>query len=180
MINTTIIEAQNATRYTDLKNDYDALGEKLSRGGIDIDALKDRAKGFSVAVPSWGTGTGGTRFARFPGEGEPRDIFDKLDDCDVIHIQTPYIRQSRHVRTTVTLAHRSIGQDGPKPNLCLVTEAPKAAGAGRQIPFSPQINLPRRIFHLWNAARGEEEPDCQGPDPPDEHNHHDDEASDTI
>ena len=38
-----------------------------------------------MAVPSWGVGTGGTRFARFPGPGEPRDIFDKLDDCAVIH-----------------------------------------------------------------------------------------------
>ncbi|HEY7645922.1 MAG TPA: L-rhamnose catabolism isomerase, partial [Hyphomicrobiales bacterium] len=40
---------------------------------------------FGVATPSWGVGTGGTRFARFPGEGEPRDIFDKLEDCAVIH-----------------------------------------------------------------------------------------------
>jgi L-rhamnose isomerase/sugar isomerase len=40
---------------------------------------------FTVAVPSWGVGTGGTRFARFPGDGEPRGIFDKLDDCAVIH-----------------------------------------------------------------------------------------------
>ena len=30
-------------------------------------------------------GTGGTRFARFPGQGEPAGIFDKLDDCGVIH-----------------------------------------------------------------------------------------------
>jgi L-rhamnose isomerase/sugar isomerase len=36
-------------------------------------------------VPSWGVGTGGTRFARFPGPGEPRDIFDKLEDCAVIN-----------------------------------------------------------------------------------------------
>jgi L-rhamnose isomerase/sugar isomerase len=35
-------------------------------------------------VPSWGVGTGGTRFARFPGPGEPRDIFDKIEDCAVI------------------------------------------------------------------------------------------------
>ncbi|MBP0661815.1 rhamnose isomerase, partial [Mycobacterium tuberculosis] len=34
---------------------------------------------------SWGVGTGGTRFARLPGQGEPRGIFDKLDDCAVIH-----------------------------------------------------------------------------------------------
>jgi len=30
-------------------------------------------------------GTGGTRFARFPGPGEPRHIHDKLEDCGVIH-----------------------------------------------------------------------------------------------
>ncbi|AJE46373.1 L-rhamnose catabolism isomerase [Celeribacter indicus] len=85
MIDTTIIEAQNATREADLRRDYDALGEKLSRSGVDIDAMKERARGFSVAVPSWGTGTGGTRFARFPGKGEPATIFDRLDDCGVIH-----------------------------------------------------------------------------------------------
>ncbi|UKV13268.1 hypothetical protein L6172_14560 [Thalassospiraceae bacterium SW-3-3] len=31
-----------------------------------------------------GVGTGGTRFARFPGPGEPRNIFEKLADCGVI------------------------------------------------------------------------------------------------
>ena len=44
---------------------------------------------FDVAVPSWGVGTGGTRFARFPGPGEPRDVFDKLEDCAVIQQLTP-------------------------------------------------------------------------------------------
>ncbi|QOL82759.1 L-rhamnose catabolism isomerase [Pseudooceanicola spongiae] len=85
MIDKGLIEAENKTREAALRADYAALGEHLDRRGIDIAALKDRAKGFGVAVPSWGTGTGGTRFARFPGEGEPRDIFDKLDDCGVIH-----------------------------------------------------------------------------------------------
>jgi L-rhamnose isomerase / sugar isomerase len=40
---------------------------------------------YSVAVPTWGVGTGGTRFARFPGPGEPRHIHDKLADCGVIN-----------------------------------------------------------------------------------------------
>ncbi len=79
------ITSENESRITDLRRDYETLGEKLNRQGVSIDAIKDRAKAFGVAVPSWGTGTGGTRFARFPGEGEPRDIFDKLDDCGVIH-----------------------------------------------------------------------------------------------
>ncbi len=46
---------------------------------------RDKVAAYGVAVPSWGVGTGGTRFARFPGAGEPRGIFDKLDDCGVIH-----------------------------------------------------------------------------------------------
>ena len=40
---------------------------------------------FEVAVPTWGVGTGGTRFARFPGPGEPRGIFEKIEDCGVIN-----------------------------------------------------------------------------------------------
>ena len=35
-----------------------------------------------------GVGTGGTRFARFPGPGEPRNVFDKLADCGVINTLT--------------------------------------------------------------------------------------------
>ncbi|MCB0914048.1 MAG: hypothetical protein KDB60_20770, partial [Propionibacteriaceae bacterium] len=65
--------------------DYVALGAQLSRRGIDIDSITAAVADFAVAIPSWGVGTGGTRFARFPGAGEPRDIFDKLDDCAVIN-----------------------------------------------------------------------------------------------
>ena len=85
MIGASLIEAENAARAADLAADYDALGARLARRGVDIEDLTARAMGFGVAIPSWGTGTGGTRFARFPGEGEPRGIFDKLDDCGVIH-----------------------------------------------------------------------------------------------
>ena len=84
MIDKHIIESENARRAADLASDYDALGARLARRGLDIEALTARARAFGVAIPSWGTGTGGTRFARFPGEGEPNGIMDKLDDCGVI------------------------------------------------------------------------------------------------
>ncbi|MHA6298195.1 L-rhamnose catabolism isomerase [Devosia sp. CAU 1758] len=84
IIDPSVIEAQNAARAADLHVDYDTLGERLDRRGIAIDAIKAKVAAFSVAVPSWGVGTGGTRFARFPGKGEPRDIFDKIEDCAVI------------------------------------------------------------------------------------------------
>lgn len=84
MIDPTVVEAENAKREADLRRDYETLGERLDRRGIAIDAIKTKVAKFSVAVPSWGVGTGGTRFARFPGKGEPRDIFDKIEDCAVI------------------------------------------------------------------------------------------------
>ncbi|MBQ0823352.1 L-rhamnose catabolism isomerase [Microvirga sp. HBU67558] len=78
------VSADNETRMSALKADYEALGARLARDGLDIDAVTGKVAQFFVAVPSWGVGTGGTRFARFPGTGEPRNIFDKLDDCAVI------------------------------------------------------------------------------------------------
>jgi hypothetical protein len=80
-----LIAQENEKRATALKSDYEALGANLSRRGVDIEAITRRVSEFFVAVPSWGVGTGGTRFARFPGTGEPRGIFDKLDDCSVIN-----------------------------------------------------------------------------------------------
>lgn len=79
-----IIAAENERRQSAHQSDYDALGARLSRQSIDIEAITAKVADFFVAVPSWGVGTGGTRFARFPGLGEPRHIFDKLDDCGVI------------------------------------------------------------------------------------------------
>ena len=84
IIDPSVVEAANAQRIADLNVDYDTLGERLDRRGIAIDEIKAKVADFSVAVPSWGVGTGGTRFARFPGKGEPRDIFDKIEDCAVI------------------------------------------------------------------------------------------------
>ncbi|WP_438750224.1 L-rhamnose catabolism isomerase [Pararhizobium sp. O133] len=84
MITRDVIDADNAKRFADLKADYDHLGTQLARRGVDIDAVKAKVSAYGVAVPSWGVGTGGTRFARFPGAGEPRNIFDKIEDCSVI------------------------------------------------------------------------------------------------
>ena len=85
MIKSDIITQSNDTAAARLKAYYDALGEHLDRQGINIETIKAKVASYGVAVPSWGVGTGGTRFARFPGGGEPRDIFDKLDDCGLIN-----------------------------------------------------------------------------------------------
>ncbi|KQZ13230.1 sugar isomerase [Mesorhizobium sp. Root554] len=84
MIAADAVEQSNAERENNLRADYAALGEQLDRRGIAIDAILEKVGAFGVAIPSWGVGTGGTRFARFPGGGEPRDVFDKIEDCAVI------------------------------------------------------------------------------------------------
>jgi L-rhamnose isomerase / sugar isomerase len=84
-IDTSLVQDDNAARLAAVGEDYDALATRLRRRGIDVDAIRERVGRFGVAVPSWGVGTGGTRFARFPGLGEPRHVFEKIEDCGVIH-----------------------------------------------------------------------------------------------
>jgi len=84
MIAVAMVDESNHARATTLKKQYDFLGEDLARRGIKIEDVLKKVSTFGVAVPSWGVGTGGTRFARFPGGGEPRDVFDKIEDCAVI------------------------------------------------------------------------------------------------
>lgn len=87
----------NAPHMSDLREDYDNLGRKLSRTGIDIDAVKAKVANFSVALPSWGAGRGGTRFAKFPIAGEPTNIHEKLEDCAVVNqLSTMTPRVSPH------------------------------------------------------------------------------------
>jgi L-rhamnose isomerase/sugar isomerase len=84
-ITADFIGGENAKANDALAEDYQALGRQLARRGISIEEMTERAMAYSVAVPTWGVGTGGTRFARFPGPGEPRNIHDKLEDCGVIN-----------------------------------------------------------------------------------------------
>jgi len=78
------IAEQNRKAEIELAEDYEYLSKKLHRRNIDIDNLTALARALEVAVPSWGVGTGGTRFARFPMPGEPRDIFEKIEDCAAV------------------------------------------------------------------------------------------------
>lgn len=82
------IGSQNERLNAELGRDYEVLGEMLRRRGVQIDAVTDAVSHFAVAIPSWGVGTGGTRFARFPGIGEPRNVDEKLEDCAVINSLT--------------------------------------------------------------------------------------------
>jgi L-rhamnose isomerase / sugar isomerase len=79
------IEEGNQRLLHEHRSDVAALGEQLTRRGVDFERIVERVREFAVAIPSWAMGTGGTRFGRFPGTGEPRDVYEKLEDVAVIH-----------------------------------------------------------------------------------------------
>ncbi len=78
---TTVAEREHA-------EDYAALAARIERDGFIADTLVDAVLEFEVALPTWALTTGGTRFGRFPGPGEPRTLREKMEDAALVHLLT--------------------------------------------------------------------------------------------
>jgi len=52
---------------------------------VNLDDVLKKLSAFKIAIPSWALGTGGTRFGRFSGGGEPRNLEEKIEDVGLIH-----------------------------------------------------------------------------------------------
>ncbi|GAB3263528.1 L-rhamnose catabolism isomerase [Larkinella harenae] len=66
----------------------DAHQRKLSYWTDEIanaETIIQKLIDFQIAIPSWALGTGGTRFGRFPGGGEPRSLEEKIQDVGLLH-----------------------------------------------------------------------------------------------
>lgn len=70
------------------EHDFNDLAARLDRDGQSAEALVSAIHQFEVALPSWALATGGTRFGRFPGEGEPRTLSEKMEDAATVHALT--------------------------------------------------------------------------------------------
>jgi L-rhamnose isomerase / sugar isomerase len=75
------IEEHNKVSGKTHKNDLDHLMAKIPEAEKIIGLLSS----FQVAIPSWALGTGGTRFGRFSGGGEPRSLEEKIEDVGLLH-----------------------------------------------------------------------------------------------
>ena len=51
----------------------------------NVKEIITKLKDFQIAIPSWALGTGGTRFGRFGGGGEPRSLEEKMEDVGLLH-----------------------------------------------------------------------------------------------
>ncbi|MBL7740843.1 MAG: sugar isomerase [Chitinophagaceae bacterium] len=63
------------------KKQFDYVAESVH----DLKAVLQKLVDFQVAIPSWALGSGGTRFGRFPGGGEPRNLEEKIEDIGLLH-----------------------------------------------------------------------------------------------
>lgn len=67
-----------------LKKHQNKLAFTLSEIG-ETESIIQKLIDFQIAIPSWALGTGGTRFGRFAGGGEPRSIEEKIEDVGLLH-----------------------------------------------------------------------------------------------
>jgi L-rhamnose isomerase/sugar isomerase len=61
------------------------LSASLGDEGHDVNGIIEKISKLQIAIPSWALGTGGTRFGRFSGGGEPRSLEEKIMDIGMLH-----------------------------------------------------------------------------------------------
>jgi L-rhamnose isomerase / sugar isomerase len=63
---------------------FESTAAILAEKGVAVEAIIQQLQRLQVAIPSWALGTGGTRFGRFAGGGEPRNLEEKIEDVGLI------------------------------------------------------------------------------------------------
>lgn len=75
------ISAHNDARLQQHGKRFSALKEQVT----GTETILEKLQAFQIAIPSWALGTGGTRFGRFAGAGEPGSLEQKLEDVGLLH-----------------------------------------------------------------------------------------------
>ena len=78
------IDSFNQKNMKEHQSSFDALSNIMASKGVDVDTLVSKVSKFHIATPSWALGTGGTRFGRFPGGGEPSTLEQKIEDVGIL------------------------------------------------------------------------------------------------
>src|SRR5665647_1485778 len=81
IVNKELIQGNNKNYLADHRRNYEFIAGSIS----NLDDLIKKLTDFQIAIPSWALGTGGTRFGRFPGGGEPRNLEEKIEDIGLLH-----------------------------------------------------------------------------------------------
>jgi L-rhamnose isomerase/sugar isomerase len=75
------LDQHNHAALKDHQRRFDFIATEIN----NVEGILQKLVDFQVAIPSWALGTGGTRFGRFPGGGEPRNLEEKIEDIGLLH-----------------------------------------------------------------------------------------------
>ena len=75
------IQDFNSDHLKDHQQKFDLVVSSVANAKDVLQKIID----FQIAIPSWALGTGGTRFGRFSGGGEPRTLEEKIEDVGLLH-----------------------------------------------------------------------------------------------
>jgi len=81
LVDKKIVENHNSDLIGKHQKKFSFIKEEIP----NMDAIIEKLVAFQIAIPSWALGTGGTRFGRFPGGGEPRSLEEKIEDIGLLH-----------------------------------------------------------------------------------------------
>ena len=81
LLDKQLIEESNITNLRAHQQRFEFLASGLE----DVETILQKLINFQVAIPSWALGTGGTRFGRFSGAGEPGNLEQKIEDIGLLH-----------------------------------------------------------------------------------------------
>jgi len=76
-----MIDEHNQSLLKAHKRKFDFIAPEIT----DVESQLQKLIEFQVAIPSWALGTGGTRFGRFGGGGEPRSFEEKIEDIGLLN-----------------------------------------------------------------------------------------------
>jgi L-rhamnose isomerase/sugar isomerase len=80
------IEKYKIQEYSEpLLADHKRKFDFVATGISNVEQVIQKLVDFQVAIPSWALGTGGTRFGRFSGAGEPGNLEEKMEDVGLLH-----------------------------------------------------------------------------------------------
>lgn len=79
------ISAENEKVVKGHQNRLGLLKSVVEKDDAYVDTIIDKIATMQIAIPSWALGTGGTRFGRFPGGGEPGSLEEKMEDIGLLH-----------------------------------------------------------------------------------------------
>src|SRR4051812_37899555 len=75
------VEQYNSDHQKDHARKFNFIASEIN----NVESILQKLIDFQIAIPSWALGTGGTRFARFAGGGEPRSLEEKIEDIGLLH-----------------------------------------------------------------------------------------------